>query len=176
MNRALAVSSAQQVKIEAGRPAILVRWFIKSLHKASERRHTEHRPKRCTQINYRASEAGPSGTTWALALQLLMETVQQNDERALPLVDVMHANAVDFGETVVVGSGSTASICRTALRGWAIYICSARTHCSPLVFDSYLPLKLALTGCAPISFLGLNFLKLGHMTAQAYFDAWCQPD
>ena len=29
------------------------------------------------------------------------ETVQQDDERTLPLVDVMHANAVEFGKAVV---------------------------------------------------------------------------
>jgi hypothetical protein len=34
-----------------------------------------------------------------------METVQQDDERALPLVDIVHADAVDLGKAMIERAG-----------------------------------------------------------------------
>ena len=95
--------------------------------------------------------------------------MQQNDERALSLVDVVHANAVDFGKAVVECVGVV---------GIHLPQCGARltdvlAGLVSIVFLHHLKCsasKVALTGCSALSLSGHNLVKLGQVTMYAWPD------
>ena len=100
--------------------------------------------------------------------------MQQDDERALPLVDVMHADTVYFGEAVIERA-RVVGIHLSQRRARLIHV--QRSACVHFpIHPSKLPAsRIARIACAMLSFSGYNLVKLGQATAHACPDAKCQP-
>ena len=90
------------------------------------------------------------------------KTVQQDDERALPLVDVVQADAVDFGEAVVERAGVVGV--QLPRRGARLTVCfSALASIVLSILRSSRPPRIGLTACAMLSFAGHDLVKLGQV-------------
>ncbi len=100
--------------------------------------------------------------------------MQQDDERALPLVDVMHADTVYFGEAVIERAG-VVGIHLPQVRRAADRHASQRSGPFSARPSKFVSLKDSPDGLRQLSFPGYNLVKLGQATAHACPDAKCQP-